>query len=48
MPCAVFVWTAQNVCSEERSVSITFTWSEVLPNKKKPNSKHNDKTLIVH
>ncbi|CAH2076649.1 unnamed protein product, partial [Iphiclides podalirius] len=37
LPCAVFVFSAKNVCDEHRDVSITFTWTEVLggPNKKK-------------
>ncbi|CAG4974270.1 unnamed protein product [Parnassius apollo] len=37
LPCAVFVFSAQNVSNEQRDVSITFTWTEVLgsPNKKK-------------
>ncbi|KAI5636136.1 beta-glucosidase 2, glycosyl-hydrolase family [Phthorimaea operculella] len=41
LPCAVFVFTAENVCNEHRDVSITFTWTEVLagPNKKKTLSK---------
>ncbi|XP_053613198.1 non-lysosomal glucosylceramidase isoform X2 [Plodia interpunctella] len=41
LPCAVFVFSAQNVCNEHRDVSITFTWTEVLtgPNKKKSIAK---------
>ncbi|XP_039751489.1 non-lysosomal glucosylceramidase isoform X2 [Pararge aegeria] len=37
LPCAVFVFSAKNVCNEHRDVSISFTWTEVLgePNKKK-------------
>ncbi|XP_026315900.1 non-lysosomal glucosylceramidase isoform X2 [Hyposmocoma kahamanoa] len=37
LPCAVFVFSAKNVCTEKRNVSITFTWTEVLngANKKK-------------
>ncbi|XP_049867777.1 non-lysosomal glucosylceramidase isoform X2 [Pectinophora gossypiella] len=37
LPCAVFVFTAENVCDEHRDVNITFTWTEVLadPRKKK-------------
>ncbi|XP_045447405.1 non-lysosomal glucosylceramidase [Melitaea cinxia] len=30
LPCAVFVFSAQNVSNEHRHVSITFTWTEVL------------------
>ncbi|KAJ2950098.1 hypothetical protein O0L34_g11440 [Tuta absoluta] len=30
LPCAVFVFTAENVCNEHRDVSIAFTWTEVL------------------
>ncbi|XP_048480737.1 non-lysosomal glucosylceramidase [Plutella xylostella] len=36
LPCAVFVWTAKNTSQEQRHVSVTFTWTEILPNKKKP------------
>ncbi|XP_068632889.1 non-lysosomal glucosylceramidase [Battus philenor] len=41
LPCAVFVFSALNVCDDHRDVSITFTWTEVLggPNKKKNISK---------
>ncbi|XP_026484474.2 non-lysosomal glucosylceramidase [Vanessa tameamea] len=41
LPCAVFVFSAQNVCNEQRDVSITFTWTEVLgePKKKKATGK---------
>ncbi|KAM3964246.1 LOW QUALITY PROTEIN: non-lysosomal glucosylceramidase-like [Aphomia sociella] len=41
LPCAVFVFTAKNVCDEHRDVSITFTWTEVLgtTNKKKSPTK---------
>ncbi|GBP80065.1 Non-lysosomal glucosylceramidase [Eumeta japonica] len=39
LPCAVFVWSAENVCDEYRSVSITFTWTEILHSKKKSNAK---------
>lgn len=34
LPCAVFVWEIQNVCNEERKVSITFTWKNGTGNKK--------------
>lgn len=41
LPCAVFVFTAQNISNEHRDVSITFTWTEVLSgsNKKKSMAK---------
>ncbi|KAL0831404.1 hypothetical protein ABMA28_002220 [Loxostege sticticalis] len=41
LPCAVFVFSAKNVCNEHRDVSITFTWTEVLgtTNKKKTAAK---------
>lgn len=26
LPCAVFVWSVDNICSEERTVSITFSF----------------------
>ncbi|XP_047513512.1 non-lysosomal glucosylceramidase [Pieris napi] len=29
LPCAVFVFTAKNVCNERRTVNITFTWTEI-------------------
>lgn len=34
LPCAVFVWSAQNVCDQERKVSITFTFKNGTGNKK--------------
>ncbi|CAG9785611.1 unnamed protein product [Diatraea saccharalis] len=41
LPCAVFVFSAQNISNEHRNVSITFTWTEVLggSNKKKSTAK---------
>ncbi|XP_041983726.1 non-lysosomal glucosylceramidase [Aricia agestis] len=41
LPCAVFVFSAVNVCKEHRDVNITFTWTEVLAgdNKKKTLAK---------
>ncbi|XP_013187208.1 non-lysosomal glucosylceramidase [Amyelois transitella] len=41
LPCAVFVFSAKNVCNEHRDVSITLTWTELLsgPNKKKSIAK---------
>ncbi|XP_059046558.1 non-lysosomal glucosylceramidase isoform X2 [Achroia grisella] len=41
LPCAVFIFSAKNVCNEHRDVSITFTWTEVLgsTNKKKSVAK---------
>lgn len=34
LPCAVFVWTVENVCDEARTVSITFTFKNGTGNKK--------------
>ncbi|KAI8121146.1 Non-lysosomal glucosylceramidase [Lucilia cuprina] len=34
LPCAVFVWSVENVCEEERTVSITFTFKNGTGNKK--------------
>lgn len=34
LPCAVFVWTVQNVCDKERKVSITFTFKNGTGTKK--------------
>lgn len=34
LPCAVFVWTVQNVGTEERRVSLTFTFKNGTGNKK--------------
>ncbi|XP_068140847.1 non-lysosomal glucosylceramidase isoform X1 [Drosophila tropicalis] len=34
LPCAVFVWSAENVCDQERKVSITFTFKNGTGNKK--------------
>uniref|UniRef100_A0A1B0CJL7 Glycosyl-hydrolase family 116 N-terminal domain-containing protein n=1 Tax=Lutzomyia longipalpis TaxID=7200 RepID=A0A1B0CJL7_LUTLO len=34
LPCAVFVWTAENVCDKDRKVSITFTFKNGTGSKK--------------
>lgn len=34
LPCAVFVWTVENVCDSERKVSITFTFKNGTGSKK--------------
>lgn len=34
LPCAVFVWSVENVCDQERKVSITFTFKNGTGNKK--------------
>lgn len=39
LPCAVFVWTVRNLCKEARSVSVTFTWSEIACYKNKQSNK---------
>ncbi|KAL4716364.1 hypothetical protein ACJJTC_006726 [Scirpophaga incertulas] len=41
LPCAVFIFTAENLSKEHRNVSITFTWTEIRTgsNKKKVSDK---------
>lgn len=34
LPCAIFVWTVENVCEKDRKVSITFTFKNGVGNKK--------------
>lgn len=37
LPCAVFVWTVENVCDKERKVSIAFTFKNGTGTKKQDN-----------
>lgn len=34
LPCAVFIWSIENICDDERSVSITFTFKNGTGSKK--------------
>lgn len=34
LPCAVFIWTIENVCDDERTVAITFTFKNGTGTKK--------------
>lgn len=34
LPCSVFIWNVENVCDDERSVSITFTFKNGTGTKK--------------
>ncbi|XP_032592367.1 non-lysosomal glucosylceramidase isoform X1 [Drosophila grimshawi] len=46
LPCAVFVWSAQNVCDHERKVSITFTFKNGTGNKKQDGEGNAESQLI--
>ncbi|XP_037957731.1 non-lysosomal glucosylceramidase isoform X2 [Teleopsis dalmanni] len=46
LPCAVFVWSVENVCGEDRKVSITFTFKNGTGNKKQDADGGADAILI--
>ncbi|XP_030242996.1 non-lysosomal glucosylceramidase isoform X1 [Drosophila navojoa] len=47
LPCAVFVWSVQNVCDQERKVSITFTFKNGTGNKKQDAEGNPESQLIA-
>lgn len=47
LPCAVFVWSVQNVCDQERKVSITFTFKNGTGNKKQDAEGNPEAQLIA-
>ncbi|XP_014087566.1 non-lysosomal glucosylceramidase isoform X1 [Bactrocera oleae] len=47
LPCAVFVWSVENVCAEERKVSITFTFKNGTGTKKQDAEGGAEATLIT-